>query len=333
MASSNLMGMPQRARRDFLRCAGVGLVAAAIPRSITAFAQNTSGQKSLQSINNDMVAQMRASGAKAKLTTQKLTDTISVISGSGGNVAVLTGPDGKVLVDSGFGTSAPQFKTELAALGNDPLRLLINTHWHFDHTDGNEWMHNSGALIVAHENTRTRLATPQDLTLFNMHFDPSPPAALPQQTISDQATLYFNGQTIRLRYYQPAHTDSDISIHFEQGNVFHAGDSFFNGFYPMIDASTKGNIAGMIAAANKTLSLCDAQTKIIPGHGPMADRATLEQYRDMLVTVHDRVAKLKQEGKSVDDAIAARPTADLDANWGKGHINNDLFVTLVYGTL
>ena len=333
MAHSNSLELFNPVRRTFLRYAAAGVAATVFPRSLAAFAQTASGQKPMQTINNDMVAQMRASGATAKLTTQKLTDTVSVIFGSGGNVAVLTGPDGKVIVDSGFGTSAPQFKAALTALSSDPLRVLINTHWHFDHTDGNEWMHNAGALIVAHENTRARLSTPQEIAAFGMHFDAAPAAALPQQTFTEQANLFFNQESIALRYYPPAHTDSDILVHFTHNNVVHAGDILFNGMYPMIDLGTKGNIAGMIGAANKTLALADGQTKIIPGHGPMADRAMLEQYRDMMVTVHDRVSKLKQSGKSVDEAVAAKPTADLDAKWGKGRIGNDFFVKLVYDTL
>jgi cyclase len=194
-------------------------------------------------------------------------------------------------------------------------------------------MHNAGAMIVAHENTRARLATPQEIAAFGMHFDAAPAAALPQQTFTEQANLFFNQESIALRYYPPAHTDSDILVHFTHNNVVHAGDILFNGMYPMIDLGTKGNIAGMIGAANKTLALADGQTKIIPGHGPMADRAMLEQYRDMMVTVQDRVSKLKQSGKSVDEAVAAKPTADLDAKWGKGHISSDFFVKLVYETL
>jgi len=333
MADRDVLENLEPVRRDFLRYLAAGVASAIFTHNLAAFAQAASGQKPMQTVTNDMVAQMRASGATAKLTTQKLTDTVSVIFGSGGNVAVLAGTDGKVIVDSGFGTSAPQFKTALAALSSDPLRVLINTHWHFDHTDGNEWMHNAGALIVAHENTRARLSTPQEIAAFGMHFDAAPVAALPQQTFTEQANLFFNQESIALRYYPPAHTDSDILVHFTHNNVIHAGDIFFNGMYPMIDLGTKGNIAGMIGAANKTLALTDGQTKIIPGHGPMADRAMLEQYRDMLVTVHDRVAKLKYDGKSVDEAVAAKPTADLDAKWGKGHIGNDFFVKLVYATL
>ena len=333
MPEQDLRRPPMPARRDFIRYALAGAAAAIIPSSLGAFAQSSTGRTSMPTINSDMVARMRASGATAKLTTLKLTDNIYVISGSGGNVAVLTGTDGKVIVDSGFGTSAPQFKTALAAISSDPLRVLINTHWHFDHTDGNEWMHNAGALIIAHENTRARLSTPQDIAVYNLHFDAAPQAALPQQTFTEQTNLYFNQESMDLRYYPPAHTDSDILIHFRHNNVIHAGDIFFNGFYPMIDQSTKGNIAGMIAAADKTLSLADHQTKIIPGHGPLGNRAMLEQYRDMLVTVRDRVAKLKTGGKSIDEAVAAKPTEDLDAQWGKGNIGNDFFVKLVYATL
>lgn len=324
-------------RREFFRragqFAGAGLAAAAVSRALPVFAQTANSEKPMQPLSDERVAKMRAAGATAKLTTQKLTEHISVISGSGGNVGVLTGPDGKVVIDSSYATSAPQLQAALGALGNEPIRLLINTHWHFDHTDGNEWIHNAGGMIMAHENTRARLASAQEVAGLGLHFAAAPAAALPQQTISEQANLYFNQESLALRYYQPAHTDSDIFIHFEQGNVIHAGDIFFNGIYPFIDFSSKGNIAGMIVAANRTLALADGQTKIIPGHGPMADRDSMTQYRDMLVTVHDRVAKLKQAGKSVDEVVAAKPTAEFDARWGKGMIGNDFFVKLVYDTL
>jgi len=324
MADHDLRNPPTSTRRQFLEYAGAGLAAATLSRSFTAWAQTAT---------TDPVAQMRATAATAKLSTLKLTDSLSVISGAGGNIAVLTGPDGKVLVDTSFATAAPQLKAALGALGNDPLRLVVNTHWHFDHTDGNPWMRHTGALILAHENTRLRLSQVHDMPDLHMHFDPSPADALPQQTFTDQATLYFNGETLALRYYPPAHTDSDILIHFTQANVIHAGDILFNGRYPLIDYTTRGNIDGMIAAANRTLSLCDAQTRIIPGHGPMADRPMLEQYRDMLVTVRERVAKLKQSGKTLEESIAGKPTRDLDEKWGKGSIGSDFFVKLVYTTL
>ena len=324
MARYDLRTQASPTRREFLRYAGAGVMAASVARSFAAFAQTGSDPK---------VAQMRAAAASAKLTTLKLTDSVSVISGAGGNVAVLTGPDGQVVIDSSFATAAPQLKAALVAVSNDPLRLLINTHWHIDHVDGNAWMHEAGAFNVAHENTRARLSVPQDIEALQMRFDPAPPSALPQQTFTEQENLYFNRETLALRYYPPAHTDTDILIHFTQANVVHVGDTLFNGMYPLIDYSTKGNIAGMIAAAGRSLSLCDAQTKVIPGHGPMADRALLEQYRDMLVTVRDRVAKLKQSGRTLEESVAEKPTRDLDEKWGKGHITNDFFVKLVYTTL
>lgn len=321
-------------RRDFLRLAGIGstaLLVSSLPRPAIAYAKADAMQAS--PINSDMVARARASGATAVLRTEKLRDLIYVIIGSGGNVAVLNGPDGKIMVDSGFGTSEKQFRGELASIGSEPLKLLINTHWHFDHTDGNEWLHKAGATIMAHENTRSRLSTPQNIAAFGIHFDPSPAAALPQQTFLEQSKLYLNGETLELEHYRPSHTDTDIFIHFQHANVLHAGDTFFSGRYPMIDYSTGGSIAGMIEAANRSLSLVDNGTKIIPGHGPVSDRQGLQEYRDMLGEVKSRVAKLKQGGKTLEEAVAAKPTADLDAKWGQGNISPDFFVNLVYTTL
>jgi cyclase len=321
-------------RRQFLRLAGIGgagLLASSLPGPLLAFPPRQQQQSA--PISPDMVAKLRASGATAVLKTEKLRDLVYVITGSGGNVAVLTGPDGKLMVDSGFGTSEKQFRTELAAISSDPLKLLINTHWHFDHTDGNEWLHKAGATVMAHENTRLRLSTPQDIAAYHLHFDPSPPDALPQQTFLEQSKLYVNGEMVALEHYRPAHTDSDIFIHFQYANVFHAGDTFFSGRYPMIDASSGGSIGGMIAAADRTLSLVNATTKIIPGHGLMSDRQGLQAYRDMMAEVQSRIGKLKQQGRKLEEVVAAKPTADLDAKWGQGNITPDFFVTLVYTTL
>ena len=317
-------------RRDFLRLAGIGgtaLLASGLSPKLMAFSPQQT------TISPDMVAQMRAAGATAVLKTEKLQDRVYVITGSGGNVAVLDGPDGKVMVDSGFGTSEKQFRAALADIGSEPLKLLINTHWHFDHTDGNEWLHKAGATIVAHENTRLRLSTPQDIAAYHLHFDPSPAGALPQQTFLEQNKLYLNGEVLALEHYRPAHTDSDIFVHFQHANVFHAGDTFFSGRYPMIDRSSGGSIAGMITAADRTLSIVDASTRIIPGHGSMTDRQGLQEYRDMLAEAQSRIAKLKQQGKTLDEAAAAKPTADLDPKWGKVGLAPDFFVSLVYSTL
>ncbi|MHB1700411.1 MAG: MBL fold metallo-hydrolase [Acidobacteriaceae bacterium] len=314
-------------RRDLLRSAsfalGGGVLAGTLPSAL--FAQTPA--------RNDRLAQMRAAGATAKLTTTKLVGNVYSVIGSGGNMAVLDGPDGKLLIDSSFATTAPQLQAALAGISANPLKLLVNTHWHFDHTDGNQAIHKEGALILAHENTRKRMSTPQDLALMGMHFDPSPADALPQITFAETEEIYFNGQHLRLGHYAPAHTDTDIFIHFIPANVIHTGDIWFNGLYPVIDYSTGGNVNGMVAAAARTLGMADGQTIIIPGHGPVGNKAALQGYHDMLATVRDRVSKLKAAGKSSEEAVAAKPTAEFDAAWGHGLFTGDQFTDLVYKTL
>jgi len=276
---------------------------------------------------------MRAQMGAVPLQTLKLRDNLTMLYGPGGNMVALNGSDGKVLVDSSFLTVAPKLKQALDDLGPVPLKILINTHWHFDHTDGNAPMHEAGATIVAHENTRKRLSSPQDLQAMGMHFPAAPPDAWPEITFADKIKLYFGNEELALSYVPPAHTDTDILIRYEKGNVVHMGDIWFNGMYPFIDAGTGGNINGMILAAGAGINLVDADTKIVPGHGPMGDRAALVRYRDMLTIVRDRVQILKNGGKSAAETVAAKPTADLDAAWGNGFMKPDVFVKIVYSTL
>ena len=320
-------------RRNFLRNTGLtlsgGMLVGVLPKPVFAAMP---GMQSAPAAP-DRVAQMRAAGAKAKLTTTKLRGNIYSIMGSGGNMAALAGSDGKVLIDSSFSTTAPQLKEALAGISADPLKLLINTHWHFDHTDGNEAVHDTGALILAHVNTRKRMSTPQELAVLGMHFAPSPSAALPQIVFADTEHLDLNGEQLHLAHYAPAHTDTDIFIHFMQANVIHTGDIWFNGIYPLIDYSSGGNINGMIAAAETTLSMANNETIIIPGHGPVSDKATLQTYRDMLATIRDRVRKLKSAGKSLDEVVATKPTAEFDAKLGGGFFTGAQFTGLVYKTL
>jgi cyclase len=164
-------------------------------------------------------------------------------------------------------------------------------------------------------------------------FPPSPPEALPVQTFTDTFNLYFNKEELRLAHVAPAHTDSDIQVHYVTSNVLHMGDTYFAGMYPFLDVSTGGRIDGMIAAANKGIALADASTKIVPGHGPLGDKASLTKYRDMLVAIRDRVKKQKSSGKTLKQVIAAMPTADFDATFGSGLLKPEQFVTLVYTTL
>jgi cyclase len=279
----------------------------------------------------DALAAFRAKAGAVPIETTKLTDKLSMLSGPGGNVLVLNGPDGKVVVDSFVQPAFGNLKNTLDAIGTAPIKLLIDTHWHLDHTDNNENFRKAGAAIVAHENTRKRLSESHDL--LGMHFPPMPAGAMPTETFRDRKTIEVNGEKMDIVYTPPAHTDTDVSIHCTKGNVLHLGDLFFNGVYPFIDASTGGHVNGMITAADAALKRSDASTKIIPGHGPLGDRAALSKFRDMLVTVRDRVQKLKTEGRSAAEVVAANPTADLDAAWGNGFMQAKDFVGIVYATL
>jgi cyclase len=290
----------------------------------------------------DLLASMRAKFNAAPLETQRLAGDVTMLSGPGGSVVVLNGPDGKFVVDSFVAPAWPRLKKALDDLGNAPVKCLIDTHWHFDHTDNNAPLHAAGATVLAHENTKRRMSEPHDLpvlyrgsdgALAGLHFDPSPVEALPQQTFADSYQLEANGETLALQHIAAAHTDTDIYVHFEKANVIQMGDLFFNWMYPYIDPSTGGKLTGMIAAADKILSLATNDTKIVAGHGPLGNRADLMKFRDMLVTSRDRIEKLKSAGKSAQEAVAEKPFADLEAIWGQGIINGDQFVQLVYLTL
>lgn len=279
----------------------------------------------------EAAAAARAQTAATPIEVTKLTDTLTMLSGPGGNVVVLNGPDGKIVVDTFIQGAFPALKQRLDAIGNARIAWAIDTHWHFDHADNNESFRQAGAGVLAHENTTKRLSEPHDL--LGMHFAAAPAGAMPTQTFAQTHRLQTNGEQVDLGYIPPSHTDTDIYIHFTRGNVLHLGDTFFNGAYPFIDGSTGGNMAGMIAAADRALALSNATTKIVPGHGPVADRAALMKYREVLVTVRDRVQKLKTAGRSEQEVVAAKPTADLDATWGKGFMQPDVFVAIVYNTL
>ena len=279
----------------------------------------------------DPLTAARAQMAAAPIEAFKLSDTLTMLSGPGGNVVVLNGPDGKIVVDTFVQGVWPALKQRLDAMGSAPIKLAIDTHWHFDHTDNNESFRNAGAGILAHENTSKRLSESHDL--LGMHFNPAPAAARPTDTFTQTRTIQANGERLDLGYIPPAHTDTDIYIHYTRANVLHLGDVFFNGIYPFIDVSTAGSINGTIAGAERMLKIANAATKIVPGHGPLGDRAALTKYRDVLVDVRDRVQKLKGAGRSLQEVVAAKPTADLDVTWGKGFMQPDDFVAIVYKTL
>jgi cyclase len=281
----------------------------------------------------DRLTATRAQMGGVPIQSQPVAENLTLLSGPGGNVVVLNGPDGKIVVDTFLMPAWPKLKETLGELGNAPVKIVIDTHWHFDHTDNNANLHAAGATVVAHENTKTRMAEPHDSALLGLTVPASPTDALPQQTFSASQELRANGEILMLQYFQPAHTDTDIYIHFQKANVIHMGDTFFNGYYPVIDAGTGGKIDGMIVAADKVLPLADNSTKIVPGHGPLGNKADLTKYRDMLVVARDRVRKLKTAGKSAGEIAASKPFADLDATWGKGFFNGDVFVRMVYSAL
>ena len=308
-------------RRGFLGSSAV-VAGAAMFAPRTVFAQEVS--------QPDVIINARKAAASAKITTQKLRGGVYVLMGSGGNIAVLPGAQGKVLVDSGMSTSQPQIVEALNGISADPISHLINTHWHYDHTDGNEWMHTAGATIIAQENCKARLSSPQQMKAFNATFPPAPKGAIPTKTFAEKDRTKLNGVTLSMAHYEPAHTDTDISIYLVEADVLHTGDTWFNGFYPFIDYSTGGSINGMIKAADRNLAIARADTIIIPGHGPIGDRKQLQEFRDVLVYARDSVAALKKQGKTLPEVVAAKPTEKYDATYGGGFMKPEAFLGLVY---
>src|SRR5215831_14714898 len=299
----------QVTRRKFLTSASLGVgVLALSPRDL--FAQD-----------RNLVTVSRDQAAVARITVQNLRGGVSVLSGSGGNIAVLSGTDGKILVDTGLNTSRRGIVEALASINADPIRHLINTHWHYDHTDGNEWLNSAGARIIAQENTRKHLSTATRVEAWDFTFPPSPAGALPTEVFQQDLTLHLNGTMLALKYYGAAHTDSDISVEFTEAEILHTGDTWWNGHFPFIDYSTGGSIDGTIRAAEANITRATKKTLVIPGHGPVGDKSGLIEFRDMLVTIHDRVAVLKKHGKSLEEIVAAAPAADYEAKWGGFFIN------------
>jgi cyclase len=312
-------------RRGFLQMSLAAGAATIAPRWAVA--------QAAPAASTDRVAQMRAAGASTAIKTTKLYDNVYLLQGAGGNMAVQTGPEGKILIDSSFSTAVPHIREALDALGSDPAFALINTHWHIDHTDGNGGMHSAGFTVYAHEKTRKRLSEPSEIKLFGMSLPASPAGALPTITFDKSLQMWHNGDSLEMAHFDPAHTDTDIYIHFHNADVLHLGDAWFNGSYPFIDEGTGGSIGGMIVAARKALTLAGDKTKIIPGHGPVGTKAELQNSCDMLSTVRDKVAALKTAGASEKEAVAKKPTADLDATWARSTFPTDVFVGIVYRTL
>jgi glyoxylase-like metal-dependent hydrolase (beta-lactamase superfamily II) len=278
-----------------------------------------------------LVTLIKDSAASSPVNSYKLRGNVSVLEGSGGNIAVLMGPDGKALIDAGISVSRPQLTKALSSLGPEPITHLINTHWHFDHTSGNEWLHSVGAKIIGHENTVKHLSEIQRVEDWDYNFLPSPSGAIPSEVFSAEREIKLNGASIELKPYKPAHTDGDLSVTLAEADILHTGDTYWNGVYPFIDYSTGGSIDGMIAASDTNLLASTDSTIIIPGHGkPVSNKSELKAFRDMLVDIREKVASLKKAGRTLPETVAAKPTADHDAKWGQFVIDPAFFTRLVY---
>jgi glyoxylase-like metal-dependent hydrolase (beta-lactamase superfamily II) len=307
-------------RRNFLQLGLTAGAAAMLPHAMSAQA-------------TARAAQSRDSAATTPIKTTKLYDNVYLLQGQGGNMALQTGADGNILIDASFAPAVPRILEAIAAQSKDAPFVLINTHWHGDHTGGNEGLHAAGFTIAAHQNTRKRLAAPQVMKMFHSTSPAAPAGALPTITFDDALKIWHNGDKLDLVHFAPAHTDTDIFIHFHKADVLHLGDIWFNGIYPFIDEGTGGSIGGMIRAADKALAVAGPATKLIPGHGALGTKADFQKYRDMLATVRDKVAALKNAGVSEQEAVAKKPTAEFDAAWGKGFMNPETFSGIVYRTL
>ena len=271
--------------------------------------------------------------AGVEITTHEVAPGIYMLVGMGGNIGVSVGEDGVFMIDDQFAPLTDKITAAVAALTDQPIRFVINTHWHGDHTGGNENLGNQGALIVAHDKVYQRMSRDTEIGLFNQVVPAAPKAALPVITFNDNVTFRLNGEEIRVVHYRHSHTDGDSVIHFVNADVIHTGDIWFNGSYPFIDTSSGGSTDGVISSIRTLIDLADDNTRIIPGHGPLSDRQGMQGYLEMLETVRDRMNKLVAEGKSLEEIIELKPNADYDDAMGKGFINPETFLLILYSDL
>ena len=264
-----------------------------------------------------------------KIETTELAPGIYMLTGRGGNIGLTVGVDGAAIIDDQFADMAPKIRAAVSMLTDKPVQFVISTHLHGDHTGGNDAFGKSGAVIIAQENVRKRLGTPQVNPSTNQPIAARAREALPVVTFADTATLHFNDDDLQFTHLPNAHTETDIYIRFRNANIVHMGDMFTGGF-PFIDGNTGGTLDGLIKAHAAVLPTVDEQTKIIRGHGPLGNKAELQAYHDMLVVVRDRIAKLVRAGKSQDDVVAARPTREFEEKYGGANFNAAQWIGRAY---
>lgn len=278
-------------------------------------------------------AQQQPDPNKVTIKTTKLADGIYMLDGAGGNIGVSVGEDGVVLIDDQYASLSPKILAAVKAISPKPIKFVINTHWHGDHTSGNENMAATGAVIVAHDNVRKRLSTGQFIEMIKKQVPPAPPKALPVVTFASDITLHLNGEDLHVIHVNPAHTDGDSIIVFPKAKVVHMGDCYMTISYPFVDAGSGGNFDGFISATEKALELMDDTFKIIPGHGVPSTKADLKTWHDMLTTIRARVKKEIDGGKSLDAIKAAKLTSEWDARWGVEFIKPDMIVESAYAAI
>jgi cyclase len=249
------------------------------------------------------------------LTVQRLSETVSVLIGQGGNIGVFSGPDGTFIIDDQYEGDGEMISAAVAGISELPITYVLNTHWHFDHAGSNDYFGHTGSIIIAHDNVRKMLISGAYLSVVDVNIPPAPAEALPVITFDDSLSLHMNGEEVHMLHTTPGHTDGDGIVWFRGSNIVHTGDVFLSGIYPLIDVNSGGSIDGAITAAETILAFINDETQIIPGHGPVSTRADLEAYRDMCVALRDRIAEMKGRGMSLGDVLSTIDTADLDDRW------------------
>lgn len=271
--------------------------------------------------------------APTPIEIQTLRPGLHVLRGAGANVVAWAGADGVVVVDSGRAASALTLLEALGRASPGPLRFLVNTHWHPEHVGGNAVLHRAGAQSLAHLDTRARMAVPHSIAVDGIEVPAAPREAMPMLTFDDAVTLHLNGDRLEVLHVAGAPSGGDVILWWEAANVAHVGDAQWPGGYPLVNAAGGGSLAGMVASIETVLSRADAGTAIVPGHGPLSNRAELAEYRDMLVAIGSRVRELIEQGRSVDEVLAAQPTAPYDERYALGAVSAERFVRTLYADL